>query len=124
MKLYLDSASPTELAKVRRLGFNVTGVTINPTLLIKAGFTPETAVRQFKDMPTFMQVCGDTTAGILATAVKYHEINPNLVVKLDATTPGLAAMPHVIHAHIPVAATLVYEPAQAILADQAGAHDI
>lgn len=125
--LFLDSASPADLAKVRRLGVNVNGVTINPTLMRRAGSPPEKVASVMGKLfanqcdMIFIQVMGDTVEEILDMAQRLYRIDPRVVAKIDVTEYGLKAMPIINVNHIPIAATLIYEPAQAVLALQAGA---
>ena len=126
MKIFLDTASVTELKEGVALGV-VDGVTTNPSLIAKEK-------RPFR--PLMEEICsivpGDVSLEVVATdfegMVKEGEelaqIAPNVVVKCPLTKDGLKAVRHLTGKGIRVNQTLCFSPTQALLSAKAGAYYI
>lgn len=124
MKIYVDTADIGEIEEAARWGV-LGGCTTNPTLLAKAGHAdPEAALRKICAIvpgPVSMEVIATDTAGMVEEGRTYASWAPNIVVKCPCTPEGLAATAALARERIPVNMTLVFSPAQAILAAEAGA---
>ncbi|MCX7993868.1 MAG: fructose-6-phosphate aldolase [Fimbriimonadales bacterium] len=124
MKLFVDTGRVEEVRKAAEWGI-LDGVTTNPSLIAQAG-------RGFKE--TVLEMCsilphGSISAEVVGTTVddilrEAHEIaswSPNIVVKVPMTPAGIAATRRLTREGIRVNMTLVFSPAQALLAAKAGA---
>jgi transaldolase len=124
MKLFLDTASIEEVRTINAWGV-LGGVTTNPSLLAKEGTTPEA---RWKEILTEVQgdVSLEVTAldadGMVEQGRRLADLGPNAVVKVPMTPAGLAAATELNKDGIRINVTLVFSPAQAILAAEAGAY--
>jgi len=124
MKLFVDTGRIDEVRKAAEWGI-LDGVTTNPSLIAQAG-------RGFKE--TVLEICsilpnGSISAEVVGTTVEDilregREIaswSPNIVVKVPMTPAGIAATRQLTREGVRVNMTLVFSPAQALLAAKAGA---
>jgi len=123
MKFFIDTANVKEIREAASLGV-VDGVTTNPSLVSKEG-------RDFKQVIT--EICSIVDGPISAEAVSLEEdqmvaegaalaqMHKNIVVKLPMTKEGLKATKILAGKGIRVNMTLVFSPAQALLAAKVGA---
>lgn len=123
MKFFIDTANVKEIREAASLGV-VDGVTTNPSLVSKEG-------RDFKQVIT--EICSIVDGPISAEAVSLEadkmvvegtdlaKIHKNIVVKLPMTKEGLKATKILAGKGIRVNMTLVFSPAQALLAAKVGA---
>ena len=123
MKFFIDTANVKEIREAASLGV-VDGVTTNPSLVSKEG-------RDFKQVIT--EICSIVDGPISAEAVSLEadkmviegtdlaKIHKIIVVKLPMTKEGLKATKILAGKGIRVNMTLVFSPAQALLAAKVGA---
>ena len=124
MKLFLDTADIEEIREINRWGV-LSGVTTNPSLIAKEGQDPDLVWQEILDT-----VAGDIsleTTAIEADAMYEEGLKlaakaPNAVVKVPMTANGLAAGKRLTDEDIRINVTLVFSPAQAILAAEIGAY--
>jgi transaldolase len=124
MKLFLDTASIEQIRTVNAWGV-LSGVTTNPTLVARESGDPDDLWRTILE-----EVDGDVSLEVTETGVEAMEsqgrdlakMGDNAVVKLPMTPDGLAAATRLGADGIRVNITLVFSPAQAILAAEAGAY--
>ena len=123
MKLFLDTANIEEIREINRWGV-LRGVTTNPSLVFKEKLDPE---RVWKEI--LAEVEGDVSLETtLPEADEMYEeglhlaqMGPNAVVKVPMTPDGLTAGKRLVDDGIRINVTLVFSPAQAILAAEIGA---
>ncbi len=123
MQLLLDSAMIDEARQVSEWGW-VSGVTTNPSLLAKSELSPAITLKQlglFFRGPIFYQLTG-TSLELMTEEARLVEdlLEKQLVLKIPATTLGFQAAAHLSQKYT-VAITSLYTPAQALLANAAGA---
>ena len=122
MKIFLDTGIVDEVRQATELGV-VDGVTTNPTLMAKAG-------RGFRE--TLLELCelvpivnGEVVATdadtMIAEGRAIAALHPNIVVKLPMVTESFKAMKVLHEEGIRTNVTLVFSPAQAMMAAKAGA---
>jgi transaldolase len=123
MKFFIDTANVNEIREAANLGV-VDGVTTNPSLVSKEG-------RDFRQV--IAEICSIVDGPISAEAVSLvadkmvvegtdlAKIHKNIVVKLPMTKEGLKATKTLAGEGIRVNMTLVFSPAQALLAAKVGA---
>jgi transaldolase len=124
MELFLDTASIDEVREINRWGV-LRGVTTNPSLVAKEASDPDEVWKEI-----LSEVRGDVSLEVTATGTEAMEAQgrelaqmaANAVVKLPMTPDGLAAASRLAPDGIRVNITLVFSPAQAILAAEVGAY--
>jgi transaldolase len=123
MKIFIDSANLNEIRKAKALGL-VDGVTTNPTLLCKEGEETETLIRKIsKEVkgPVNVEVTGTMGDEIVKEARMMAAWGDEIVIKIPITPEGLKAVKSLSSEGIRTNVTLLFSPAQAILAAKAGA---
>ena len=129
MKFFLDTANIKEIAEANSWGI-LDGVTTNPTLLAKEANGQKDYKQMLKEIcaevegAVSAEVVSTDTDGMIREAHDLVTIADNIYVKFPCTAPGLAACKSVRAEGIRVNMTLVFSPAQALLAAQAGANFI
>ncbi|HET6770811.1 MAG TPA: fructose-6-phosphate aldolase [Actinomycetota bacterium] len=124
MKLFLDTANIDEIKEINRWGV-LGGITTNPSLLSKEGRPWEQQMRDILDLvegPVSLETTHTETDEILEEGLKLAAMGPNAVVKVAMTPNGLAAGKRLVDEGIRINVTLVFSPAQAILAAEIGAY--
>jgi transaldolase len=124
MKLFLDTASIDEIREINRWGV-LSGVTTNPSLVAKEGEDPDVVWKQIlEEVPGDISL--ETTAldadEMYEEGVRLSQLASNAVVKVPMTPNGLAAGKRLTSEGIRINVTLVFSPAQAILAAEIGAY--
>jgi transaldolase len=123
MKIFLDTASLTEIREAVQLGV-VDGVTTNPSLLAKEKGEPETILREICDTvggPVSAEVIATDAAGMVKEGERWAAFHEHIVVKVPCTLEGLKATKALSSSGIRVNMTLIFSPTQALLAAKAGA---
>lgn len=124
MKLFLDTADIEEIREINRWGV-LSGVTTNPTLVAREGQDPDIVWKEILEtVPGDISL--ETTAAeadaMYEEGLVLAQKAPNAVVKVPMTAEGLAAGKRLVSDGIRVNVTLVFSPAQAILAAEIGAY--
>lgn len=129
MKLFLDTANFAEISDANAWGV-LDGVTTNPTLLAREA----TGQKDYKQM--LKEICAEVEGAVSAEVVSTDtesmlreahdlvQIADNIYVKFPCIPAGLAATKAARAEGIRVNMTLVFSPAQALLAAKAGANFI
>jgi len=124
MRLFLDTASIEEIREINRWGV-LKGVTTNPSLVAKENEDPDAVWKLILD-----EVDGDISLETIAPqadamyeeGLRLSEKSPKAVVKVPMTPDGLQCGKRLTDDGIRVNVTLVFSPAQAILAAEIGAY--
>jgi transaldolase len=124
MRLFLDTADIEEIRTINKWGV-LSGVTTNPTLVAREHDDVE---RVWKEILT--EVKGDVSlettepeAGpMYEQGMKLAAMGENAIVKVPMTPAGLEAGKRLTDEGIRINVTLVFSPAQAILAAEIGAY--
>jgi len=124
MRLFLDTASIEEIREINRWG-ELSGVTTNPTLVGREHHDPELVWKEI-----LAEVQGDVSLettephadAMYEQGRQLAEMGPNAVVKVPMSPDGLEAGKRLVTDGIKVNVTLVFSPAQAILAAEIGAY--
>jgi transaldolase len=124
MRLFLDTGSIEEIREINRWGV-LTGVTTNPSLIAKEHEDPESVWKLILD-----EVHGDVSLEVTETeadamyeqGVLLAQKGSNAVVKVPMTPAGLEAGKRLANDGTRINVTLVFSPAQAILAAEIGAY--
>jgi transaldolase len=126
MAIYLDSAKLDEARQAQDLGW-VFGVTTNPTLMAKAGTAPEDILKGLAGLgfhQVYYQLLSQDLDDMLAEAHKAAEIvKRGLILKIAPTENGFRFAAR--HGDLfPCCITAIFDPAQALVAREAGARYI
>ena len=123
MQLFMDSANVKEIRDAVEHGL-IDGVTTNPSLIAKEG-------RDFRELvaeicrivpgPVSVEVVAKTYKEMMVEGREIAKIADNVVVKIPMIKEGLRAVRDLTRDGIQVNVTLVFSPAQALLAAKAGA---
>jgi transaldolase len=124
MRLFLDTADIDEIREINAWGV-LSGVTTNPSLVAK---TRSDADRVWKEI--LAEVDGDISLetteleadAMFRQGLELAKMGPNAVVKVPMTPDGLKAGRRLVDEGIRINVTLVFSPAQAILAAEIGAY--
>ena len=126
MAIYLDSAIIEEARQTKKLGWAY-GVTTNPTLMAKAGVTPEVVLRELAALElhqVYYQLVSQNMEDMLIEARIAAEIVKNgLICKIAPTENGFRFVAKYGN-EIPCCVTAIFDPAQALVAREAGARYI
>ena len=123
MKLFIDTANVDEIRAAAELGV-VCGVTTNPSLIAKEGRKFEDVIAEITaivDGPISAEVTAEDAEGMIAEAKELSAIHKNIVIKIPITAEGLKATKALSELGIKTNVTLIFAPAQALLAARAGA---
>jgi transaldolase len=124
MKFFIDTADLAAIAEIKSMGM-CDGVTTNPSLMAQAGRRDTDALlREICDLvagPVSGEVTATDAEDMIAEGRRLAAISEHLVVKIPTTYAGLQAIAALSGQGIPVNATLVFSPSQALLVAKAGA---
>ena len=123
MAIYLDSAKLDEARQAKNFGW-VHGVTTNPSLLVKAGVGPEVVLKGLAELEfhqVYYQLVSRDLEDMLVEACKASQIvKEGLILKIAPTDNGFRFVAK--HGNeFPCCVTAVFDPAQALIAREAGA---
>ena len=125
MIFFIDTANVDDIRKANDMGI-ISGVTTNPSLIAKEGRDFKQVIQEITsivDGPISGEVKATTVdaEGMIAEAREIASIHPNMVVKIPMTAEGLKAVKVLHKEGIKTNLTLIFSPAQALLAARAGA---
>jgi len=123
MKLFLDTANIEEIREINRWGV-LGGVTTNPSLVAKEADDPARVWKEILsevDGPISLETTELQADPMYEQGVELSQMAPNAVVKVPMTPDGLIAGKRLVADGIRINVTLVFSPAQAILAAEVGA---
>lgn len=123
MKFFIDTANVAEISKAWELGL-IDGVTTNPSLIAKEGREPRSLLTEICSIvngPVSAEVVGLTAEQMISEARSLSEIHENIVVKIPMTEEGIKAVKKLSSMEIRTNVTLIFSPAQALIAAKAGA---
>lgn len=123
MKFFLDSANISEIKESVALGL-IDGITTNPSLVAKEKKDFRKLIEeicQIVDGPISAEVVATDEEGMIEEGRSLAKIHKNVVVKVPMTANGLKATRRFSKEGIRVNVTLIFSPAQALLAAKAGA---
>ncbi len=124
MKLFLDTANIEEIREINRWGV-LGGVTTNPSLVAKENDDPERVWKEILsevEGPISLETTELEAEPMYQQGLDLAQMAPNAVVKVPMTPDGLTAGKRLVGEGIKINVTLVFSPAQAILAAEIGAY--
>ena len=124
MKIFLDTADVDLIGKYHESGL-IDGVTTNPTLIRKSGRDPEQVYKELTIIGVddiSMEIVTDDYFEFLQEGRRlFEKFGEVTTIKVPCTPDGLRGCKLLSDEGIRVNVTLVFSPAQAILASKAGA---
>lgn len=126
MKIWLDTTNEDLVKQANKLGL-LFGVTTNPALIAKSGKSMKAALRNLLDLqdgPVTAQVLARDAAGMIEQGQRLYDFSDRIIVKIPITEESLEAIHTLSHQEIPIMATVVFQPHQALMAALTGAHYI
>lgn len=126
MELILDTNNIEAIKDLNGM-LNITGVTTNPSIVVKSGKSFEELCKELvevldEDQLLFFQVVSEDYDGIMKEARIISKLrDKNMFVKIPVTHEGLKAIKQAKKEGIDVLATAIYTPDQAFLAAMNGA---
>jgi transaldolase len=124
MKLFLDTANIEEIREIDRWGV-LSGVTTNPSLIATEAQDPDTVWKEILETvpgDISLETTEPQADAMYDQGVVLSQKAHNAVVKVPMTPDGLEAGKRLTADGIRVNVTLVFSPAQAILAAEIGAY--
>jgi transaldolase len=124
MKLFLDTADVDEVKKRLSTGL-ISGVTTNPTLIFKSGKHPQEVYWDLIKLginDISMEVVADNEKDLFSRAMGHEKsYGSHATIKVPCSVDGLKVCKRLSTVGVRVNVTLIFSPAQAILASLAGA---
>jgi transaldolase len=123
MKFFIDTANLDEIRQAVAMGM-VDGVTTNPSLVAREKLPFEELLKEICSLvtgPVSAEVVSLEANGMVQEGRKLASLHANIVIKVPMTTEGLKATKMLAGEGIKTNVTLVFSPAQALLAAKAGA---
>lgn len=124
MRIFLDTANIEQIRQGAKLGV-VSGVTTNPSLMMKEGLADyEAAVKEICSIiggPVSVEVVSEAPEEMLKQAKTMAKWAPNVVIKIPSTLTGLEVTSALAKERIKVNFTLCFSLNQALLGALAGA---
>ena len=124
MKLFLDTAD-VKSVKARLSTGLISGITTNPTLIFKSGRHPQEVYWELIKLginDISMEIVGDNEEDLFSRAMGHVKTyGEHVTIKLPCTIDGLKVCKRLSDLNVRTNVTLVFSPAQAILASLAGA---
>lgn len=126
MKIFIDTANIEQIREVNSWGI-LDGVTTNPTLISRENTDFKSLVKQIceiVDGPISAEAVSIEADAIVEEGRELSMIHPNVNIKVPMTEEGIKATKILSEEGIDVNVTLIFSPAQALLACKAGARYI
>ena len=123
MKFFIDTANLEQIKKGVEMGM-VDGVTTNPSLIAKEDKPFEQILAEIVavvDGPISAEVVSLEAEGMVEEAKVLAAMSDNIVIKIPMIVEGIKAVKQLTALGIKTNVTLVFSPAQALLAAKAGA---
>lgn len=123
MQFFLDTANLDQMREIKEFGL-LDGVTTNPTLMSREGGDWREQAEKICDLvdgPVSLEVIATTYEEMVKEAKDLVSFGENVVVKVPMIAEGLKALRELRERGIKTNVTLVFSPAQALLAAKLGA---
>jgi len=117
-RIVLDTADVSQIKDAVTTGL-VDAVATNPEKVAQSGKSYRHVVEQirgFFEGPVMLQAVGETAEEICDSARKLNRIDPLLIIKVATNKAGLTAVKILVAEGVTTNATLVFNPAQALMA--------
>jgi len=123
MELWLNTNQVELIEQVSRIGI-LTGITTTPQMLANPNISAEKSlslVMKKQDGPVGVQLTKGNVESMVDEAEQLNAFSSRIIMQVPVTAVGLEVIHALHHRNIPVMATAIYAPHQALLAFKAGA---
>ena len=123
MKIFIDSGNLKEIESLVPLGI-IDGITTNPSLLAKEQGDYRELLKRICEIvkgPTSAEVVATDAEGMIREGRELAALDEHIVVKVPFTREGVKACKALSSDGLRVNVTLIFQPAQALLAAKVGA---
>lgn len=123
MEIWLDTIDKGAIEKAKECGL-LHGITTNPTILSESALPAEECLEDLLTLfsgPIAVQVTLRSVTEMIEQGKDLYDFSSRLLIKIPVTEEGVQAIYHLTQLGIPVMATTIFEPIQALMAIQAGA---
>ena len=123
MKIFIDTANIDEIREAHRWGI-LDGVTTNPSLIAREGRDFVQTIHEICELvkgPVSAETVSQDAEGMIKEGRLLAQVSEHVVVKVPLNAEGLAATRALADDGIDVNVTLIFQPAQALMAAKAGA---
>lgn len=120
MQIWLDTIDLPTLEKAQRRGI-LHGVTTNPSMLVSNPRETLTALLAAQPGPVAVEIAEAEVPSMISQGKALHEFSPRIVVKVPVTERGFEALHLLSQAQVPVMASAIVQPTQALVAALGGA---
>ena len=123
MKIFIDTANIDEIREAHRWGI-LDGVTTNPSLIAREGGDFIQTIHEICELvkgPVSAETVSQDAEGMIKEGRLLAKISEHVVVKVPLNAEGLTATRALADDGIDVNVTLIFQPAQALMAAKAGA---
>ncbi|HUD01365.1 MAG TPA: transaldolase family protein, partial [Rhabdochlamydiaceae bacterium] len=120
MQIWLDTTDLPTLEKALRRGI-LHGVTTNPSMLVSNPRDTLKTLLAAQPGPVAVEVFEDLVPSMVSQGKALYAFSPRIVVKVPVTERGIEAIHCLSKEQIPVMASAIVQPTQALVAVLAGA---
>ncbi|MHB1454412.1 MAG: transaldolase family protein [Saccharofermentanales bacterium] len=121
-RIFLDTANVDEIREAVKTGI-IDGIATNPNKMAKVGRRYEDVIydiRSFFDGPIAVEAMSTQCDAIVEEATRLSKISSGIVIKIPTNKEGIKAISQLVPAGIITNSTLIFNPAQALVAGLAG----
>lgn len=121
-RIFLDTANVDEIREAVKTGI-IDGIATNPNKMAQVGRKYEDVIydiRAFFDGPIAVEAISTQCDDIITEAKSLSKISKNIVIKIPCNKEGIKAISQLVPSGIITNATLIFNPAQALVAGLAG----
>lgn len=122
MELLVDTANKEHIDKLKNIPF-LDGITTNPSIISKENKDFKTTIKSISseiEGMVWCQVVATEMKEMITEGLEMSTWGENMVIKLPMTKNGIIAAAHLKEQGVRVNMTLIYTPAQVVLAAKAG----
>lgn len=126
MEFWLDTCDKNRIQQAQELGF-LHGVTTNPTSVADSKKPLELLLKELQLWQhglVCVQVVGTDVETMLKEAKALYKFSNRFIIKVPVTRMGIEVISKLSREYIPVLATAIYTPVQALMAFKVGANYI
>ncbi|MDR2110128.1 MAG: fructose-6-phosphate aldolase [Spirochaetaceae bacterium] len=123
IRIFLDTANIDEIREAVRFGI-IEGVTTNPSILSREGSDWKLRIKEIVSLvrgQVFAEVFSTDADGMIREGREIAAWDHRMVIKIPMIPEGVKAINALSSQNISTAATMIYSPAQAVIAAAAGA---
>lgn len=121
-RIFLDTADVEKLKEAVRTGI-VDGIATNPNKIAESQKSYRQVIdeiRKFFDGPIAVQGMGKTKEQIVQHALKLHNMDANLAIKVTCNIEGIKAIRELVEQGVRTNCTLIYSASQGLAAGRVG----